>query len=455
MTDRLFQCGLALTPDGWVADFAFGVSNEGFIQQADTASDGPVIRLPGAVIPGMPNVHSHAFQRAMVGLAGHAGSGDDSFWTWRQAMYDLANRVTPGQLQAIAAWLQAEMLKGGYTSCAEFHYLHHQPNGRAYDNPAEMSARILSAADESGLPVTLLPVLYCRAGFGQHEVSKEQRRFTHTPDSFMKLFEACEALPGVNRLHRLGAAPHSLRAVSGAQLQALLDALGDRAAPLHLHLAEQPAEVSDCERHLGSRPARYLLDHFAVDSRWCLVHATHLDDREVEDAARSGAVAGLCPTTEADLGDGLFRLADWLRADGALAVGSDSNVRVSAFEELRWLEYGGRLATGRRNVMARKDQACGRAAWQKAAQNGANALAQPAGQLAPGCRADLVELDRDHPLLVGLSGDELLQAAVFGAGRSCVRSAWVGGDCLVENGEHRNEAELHRRFVQALEELRT
>jgi formimidoylglutamate deiminase len=223
---------------------------------------------------------------------------------------------------------------------------------------------------------------------------------------------------------------------------------------VHIHVAEQLAEVADSERHLGCRPLRYLLDRFPVDADWCLVHVTHVEDQELEDAARSGATAGICPTTEADLGDGLFRLSDWLQAGGAFAVGSDSNVRVSAMEELRWLEYGARLATQRRNVLSSGQQTCGRVAWQRAALAGARALDQPAGQLAPGCRADLVELDTHHPLLAGLDGDDLLQAAVFGAGRSCIRSVWIAGHCLVKSGEHCNEAELKRSFDQTIRELR-
>lgn len=414
---------------------------------ADVALDGPVI-------PGMPNCHSHAFQRQMAGLAGCASpGGGDSFWTWREAMYRLANRLTPEALEAIARWLYVEMLEAGYTSCAEFHYVHHQESGRPYDSIDEMGARLLAAASDVGMALTLLPVVYCRAGFNDDQPLPEQRRFVNGPEQYLRLFEACLDRVRDDPHHVVGCALHSLRAVSPAQIEDVLAGEAGRAAALHIHVAEQQVEVAQCQEAYGARPVEWLLANVPIDDRWCLVHATHMEPGECRQAAESGAVAGLCPTTEADLGDGLFDAERWLRRNGRLAVGSDSNLRVSPAEELRMLEFGLRLKTGRRNVVVREGVSCGRALYGSATQGGRMALGQPVGRLEPGFRADLVELDGAHPLLQAVADHDLLDRYIFGEAAGMVRSVFVAGRQTVHNGVHEARDAAAAGFVEVMEKF--
>lgn len=418
----------------------------------DVVAESGVV-LEGVVLPGMPNLHSHGFQYAMRGLTGRRSRQGDSFWSWRERMYTLAARVEPEPLQALMAALYGRMLEQGYTSCAEFHYLHHGPDGRPYAEPAAMSRAVMAGAAAAGMALTHLPVLYTRSGFGAYDVLPEQRRFAHSVDAYLGLVEACQAMARETPLCRVGVAPHSLRAVSSGQLADLL-----RATPgltVHIHVAEQPLEVADCEAHLGARPLDWLVDHCDVDARWCLVHATHTTPDEARRAAQTGAVAGLCPTTEADLGDGLFDAAAWCGHGGRFGIGSDSNLRLSVREELRWLEFAQRLSTGQRNVLASADRSCGRTLYESAAAGGAQALGQPVGCLEPGRRADLVELDVDHPLLRGLSGDDWIDSYLFGGSREMIRSVWVAGECRVEAGRHRQRDRLLPPGDRAVEALRT
>ncbi|KAA9131264.1 formimidoylglutamate deiminase [Marinihelvus fidelis] len=451
-------CAHALLPDGWARDVRLTLDANGMIEQVETglpAGGGRTddVRLDGVVIPGMPNLHSHAFQRLMAGLS-HAGQPgqQDSFWTWRETMYAMALRVSPGQLQACAAGLYVEMLKAGYTACAEFHYLHHAPDGQPYDDPAELGHRVLAAAQDSGIGLTLLPVFYRRSGFEAEEVNPRQRRFRNTVDGFTRMFDSLAGHTRGRPNTVLGLAPHSLRAASADDINAIVSLAPS--GPVHIHIAEQRQEVEDCQRVLGARPIRWLLDQFDVDRRWCLVHATHGDAGELADAARSGAVAGLCPTTEADLGDGIFAAADWRAAGGALGIGSDSNLRICPAEELRLLEYTQRLVSGRRNVMAEAGASTGRWLWSRAAMGGAQALAQPVGQIAPGYRADLVELDREHPRLRDLEGDTVLDSYVFSGGQDMIASVSVAGERVVEQGVHRDESALLTAFNATLRQLR-
>lgn len=448
------RCRGALTANGWTGPACIRVDSDGRIASVE-ALDEPegAPGLAGVVVPGMPNLHSHAFQRAMAGLAEHGSGRPDSFWTWRETMYRLATRVTPAQFEAVAAWVQAEMLEAGFTSCAEFHYLHHQSDGTPYEEPAEMSRRLLAAAGASGIALTLLPVLYCRSGFGADGVEDHQRRFFNSPDRFLRLVEACRDAAGDHSLHRVGIAPHSLRAVSPDELRATLDDSTVSGTPVHIHIAEQRREVEECRAALGATPVAWLIDHFDVNPYWCLVHATHLEAAELGTAASTSAVAGLCPTTEADLGDGCFRTADWLAAEGRFGVGSDSNLRVSVVEELRMLEFQARLASLGRIVLAEAGGSCGRHLYERAARGGAQALAQPVGRIEPGLRADLVELDSDHPLLHGRSGDAILDSWVFAGGSDMVRSVWVAGRRIVEQGRHRRREELQGRFRAAMKAL--
>ncbi len=450
---RRIHCTLALTADGWRRDVLLELDAKGMILSLETGAPGPGDQVAdGVVLPGMPNLHSHGFQRVVAGLGG-LKQGDDSFWTWREAMYRIAGRITPEQFEACMAGLYLDMLRGGYTSCAEFHYLHHDSAGTPYADPAELAARAVRAAADTGLGLTLLPVLYCRAGLGRTGVEPGQRRFHHTPDSFATLLDRCRELSAASGNCRTGVAPHSLRAVSPDELDALL-AMTEPGEPVHMHVAEQPAEVEACRKHLGATPVAWLLDHAPVDRRWCLVHATHLQDAELVRAAATGAVAGLCPTTEADLGDGVFRATDWRDADGAWGIGSDSNLRLDAAEELRALEFSQRLRDGARNLLGDAQRSTGRALWEDAASGGARALAQPVGRIGTGHRADLVCLNSAHPLLSELQGDSLLDAYIFAGDRDMIDSVWVGGVRQLRRGRHPRGRDIEAAFTHAMRALR-
>jgi formimidoylglutamate deiminase len=432
---------LSLAADGMITAIEPGLAHS-----ADTS-------INGIVVPGMPNTHSHSFQRSIAGLTGPRGGHLDSFWSWRETMYRAANRISPEQYGLVAEWVFIEMLKAGYTSCAEFHYLHNRPGGDAYPEPAEMSVRLIRAASSSGIAMTLLPVLYCTEGFGKEGVSGAQNRFANSPDEYLCLLDHCKSAVADKPLFELGIAPHSLRAVPGAILHEVLQSWPDRQCPVHIHIAEQPAEVEECKKYLGARPLEYLLDQFSVDARWSLVHATHLSDGELRSAAQSGATAVLCPTTEADLGDGAFRTAEWLKAGGRFAIGSDSNVRISVSEELRSLEYSERLRSGQRNVLTGDMMNCGSFLYQHAARSGAVALGQPVGRLEPGYRADLLELDSGHELLNGRKPDVALETWIFAGDQSMLNSVWVAGRRVVERGCHVAQESSRNGFKQAMANL--
>ena len=455
MADSTIFCQSLLGEAGWVHNVRLRVSEEGLIESLEPGdANSTDVTLDGPVIPGMPNCHSHAFQRQMAGLAGFAGSDRrDSFWTWREIMYRLANRLDPDQFEAIAHWLYVEMLEAGYTSCAEFHYLHHQADGTRYSEPHELGNRLLNAASQAGIALTLVPVLYCRSGFESESVSSEQRRFANDPAQFMALFEGCLSQAAGNSDQNVGLGLHSLRAVSESQMAEVLDAESGRASAIHIHVAEQPAEVNQCLAAYGARPVEWLLDHATVDDRWCLVHATHMIESEYENLARSRAVAGLCPTTEADLGDGFFEGAQFLGLGGRIAIGSDSNLRISPTEELRLLEFGLRLRTGRRNVMTAGEAGCGETLYRSALDGGAAALGQPAGVLAPGRRADFVELDSSHPMLRGVNDKDVLDRYVFAGGQGMIRSVFVSGREKVRNGFHVGREQAAERYSAVMEEL--
>lgn len=399
-------------------------------------------------LPGMPNLHSHAFQRAMAGLAERRGPGDDSFWTWRETMYAFASRVGPDELQAIAAQLYVEMLKAGYTHVCEFHYLHNAPDGRPYADPAAMSRAIIEAARETGIGLTLLPVLYMTGGFDGRALSERQRRFGLTVEAYLRLLDSLAGLESP-RL-RIGIALHSLRAVPEDAMHEVLAAPSARSCPIHIHIAEQIGEVQDCLALRKARPVQWLFDHAAVDARWCLVHATHLDTAEMRAIAKSGAVAGLCPTTEANLGDGLFPLAAYLDAHGALGIGSDSHISVSPVEELRWLEYGQRLVTRHRNIAAREpDASVGETLWAAALAGGRQA-AGFAGDVAP---TDVVVLDETSPLLVARDERSVIDSFLFAGNTPLVRDVLVGGDWVVRGFRHRDEDRIAARYRGVVERL--
>ncbi|MGC8098551.1 formimidoylglutamate deiminase [Metapseudomonas otitidis] len=444
-----FHAERALLPSGWARNVRFEVGASGLLEQVlpDAGSEGAE-RLHGPVLPGMPNLHSHAFQRAMAGLAEVAGNPNDSFWTWRELMYRLVGRLSPEQMEVIARQLYVEMLKAGYTAVAEFHYVHHDPAGRPYADPAELALCISRAARDSGIGLTLLPVLYSHAGFGGLPPNEGQRRFIHSTDSYLALQQRLrEALPADQGL---GLCFHSLRAVTPDQLATVL-AAEDGARPIHIHIAEQQKEVDDCLAWSGRRPLQWLYEHAPVDPRWCLVHATHAEADEVQAMARSGAVAGLCLTTEANLGDGIFPAVDFLARGGRLGIGSDSHVSVSVVEELRWLEYGQRLRDQRRNRLYRPEQPqVGRTLFDAALAGGAQALGQPVGALAVGSRADWIVLDGTDPYLATAEGDALLNRWLFAGGDRQVRDVMVGGRWVVRNGHHPADEATAWAFAEVL-----
>lgn len=455
---RRFLLRQALLPDGWHDNVLVGVDAAGLIARTTPgASDAAAELLDGPVLPGMPNLHSHAFQRAMAGLAERSGPGADSFWTWRETMYRFAARLTPEDVEAIAGQLYGEMLEAGFTAVAEFHYLHHQPGGTPYADPAELSRRILAAADTAGIGLTHLPVLYRYGGFGGAEPQERQRRFLHDAEAYARLLQVLAPQLQNRSDRRLGIAPHSLRAVTPELLRdgiSALDAI-DSVAPIHIHIAEQTAEVDDCLRWSGKRPVQWLLDQGIVDKRWCLVHATHLDAEETRRLAKSKAVAGLCPTTEANLGDGIFPAIDYMAADGRIGIGSDSHISVSVAEDLRLLEYGQRLLNRSRTLLAGgPDRSTGRRLYEATLKGGAQALGQPMGAIAPGHRADFVLLDAAAPCMAGRNGDMVLDAWIFSnQARSAIREVYVAGNRVVENGRHIRSEYLAARHARALRRL--
>ena len=437
----------AMLPQGWARDVRVTIA-DGVIARVETGAAAQAgDERHRVALPGMPNLHSHAFQRGMAGLAEVAGPSDDSFWTWREVMYRFAERVSPDDLAAIAAMAYVEMLEGGFTRVGEFHYLHHAPDGAAYASRAAMSEGIAAAAGETGIGLTHLPVFYAHAGFGGLPLGARQKRFGHDLDGFAALLEgaraACAALPDAV----VGVAPHSLRAVTPEQLAALETMAPG--APMHIHIAEQVREVEDCVAWSGARPVEWLLDHAAVDARWCLVHATHMTAAETDRLAKTGAVAGLCPITEANLGDGIFPAVDFVAAGGVYGVGSDSNVLIDAGEELRLLEYGQRLARRARNLLGRGG-ATGDALWRDAVAGGARALGA-ASAIAPGHAADIVSLAADHPAFVAREGAALADAGVFA--RGAIDRVWRRGAAVVQAGRHVARAGVERRYAATLAAL--
>ena len=442
MNERSLFASHALLPTGWARDVLLYWNEQGLLTDVKTKAACPAgtFQTAGPLLPGMPNLHSHAFQRAFGGLTEYRGAAQDSFWSWRSLMYRLAAAITPEQLEAIATGLYVEMLEAGYTSVCEFHYVHHDHDGRPYADDAALSMCLLRAAARAGMGLTLLPVLYQTSGFGGTSPSAGQRRFIRSTDNMLALLQKLKPLCE-SQGARLGLAPHSLRAVPPDSLREALAGLYalDVTAPVHIHIAEQTAEVDACQAWSGQRPVQWLLDHTPVDARWCLVHATHMTPEESIRAARTDAVAGLCPSTEANLGDGIFDAASWLQGGGRWGVGSDSHACVNAAEELMLLEYSQRLATRQRNVLASTEQPSVATAMTLAAvAGGAQASARPVSGLAVGQQADMVALDAPHSLLRDLPSPEaMLSAHVFASHRqSALQQVWVAGRVQVQSGRH-------------------
>ncbi|ERK15885.1 formimidoylglutamate deiminase [Serratia fonticola] len=441
----------ALLPTGWAHNVRLEVDAHGQLAQVtpNTDSDG-CLRLHGDVVPGMPNLHSHAFQRAMAGLAEVAGNPQDSFWTWRDLMYRLVQRLTPEQVGVIARQLYIEMLKGGYTQVAEFHYLHHTPEGKAYADRGEMTGRLSEAALQAGIGMTLLPVLYSYAGFGAQPAQAGQRRFIQSAESYLEQQQVIARQLAGQPLQNQGLCFHSLRAVELGQMQQIL-AASDQTLPVHIHIAEQQKEVNDCLAWSGQRPVAWLYEHLPVDSRWCLVHATHLDREELEQLARSKAVAGLCPTTEANLGDGIFPGDSYLHHQGRWGIGSDSHVSLNVVEELRWFEYGQRLRDQRRNRLTTPEQpAVADVLYQQALRGGAQACGTAIGKLAVGYRADWLVLDGEDPYLASAPDASILNRWLFAGGKEQIRDVFVAGRQVIEQGRHALQQQSSAEFLQVL-----
>ena len=431
----------ALLPQGWARGLRVEVDARGIIESiaTDVAAAGDAERISGCVVPGMPNLHSHAFQRALAGLTEKGGPAHDSFWSWREQMYVFLERLTPEDVEAIATRLYVEMLEAGYTTVAEFHYLHHDAGGNAYAQAAEMSQRLIAAAKTAGIGLTLLPVFYAHSQFGGEPPTAGQRRFVHDVDGYNRLVSELHAQLTDEPLMRLGIAPHSLRAVTPRELAAVIAHFNslDARGPIHIHAAEQRKEVEDSLAWSARRPVEWLLEHAELDARWCLIHATHMGTDEVAALAASGAIAGLCPSTEADLGDGFFDAPGFLAAGGSFGIGGDSHVGVDPFLELRWFEYGQRLRSQRRNILAGETGASlGEALYRRAAAGGARAVGHSVGALEVGRRADWIVLNAEDAALAEHAPQQILDAAIFGPVRQAVRDVMVAGQWRVRDGRH-------------------
>lgn len=436
----------ALLHQGWAEDVRISVS-AGRISALETNTQAQIgDHQVATLLPALSNLHSHTFQRAMAGMTEYRTAGQDSFWTWRDLMYRFVGRLTPDQVQAIAAFAFVEMQEAGFAAVAEFHYLHHGPVGAPYANRAEMSARIFAAATDTGIGLTHLPVLYTYGGAGKVALNAGQARFGNGVDDFAELMAAVQALP---RAHdtKIGMAPHSLRATCPEDLSRALPAAG----PIHIHVAEQPQEVADITAWLGARPVEWLLDNAPIGPNWCMIHATHMTADETTRLAQTGAVAGLCPVTEANLGDGPFQGPIWTQSGGRFGIGTDSNIRISMTDELRGLEYSQRLRDLKRNVLG--DGHTGAYLYQSAARGGAAALGRDAGEIAVGHWADLVAIDDSHPSLCALDKGHLLDGLVFAASDRVITDLWSAGRHSVKEGRHIARDRVIANYRHAMKQL--
>ncbi|MCH4089786.1 formimidoylglutamate deiminase [Acetobacter sp.] len=445
----------ALLPDGWRQNVKITIAEDGTFAAITPDSPAPAdAEWADCIVPPMPNLHSHAFQRAMSGLGEKRANPDDTFWTWRKLMYQLAHRITPEQMQAISAYLYAEMLCAGYTQVAEFHYLHNAHDGAAYAGKATLSLCLANAAEEAGIGLTLLPTLYTYGGFGGKPLQDAQKRFASTPELIADIVASTRAATHGSRLVSVGVGLHSLRAVSLEAVPDILRIAGSD-TPVHIHIAEQMREVRDCVQATGQRPIEHLLAHAPVDERWCLVHATHLTEAETRALAKTGAIAGLCPITEANLGDGIFPLTDYVGHNGRFGLGSDSNILLSPWEELRILEYSQRLHHQKRCVSLPFGHLGSTGGWlyRESLKGGAQACGLSAWGLQTGARADLCVLDTDAFLLPELMGDDVLDAAIFSQTAPPVLHVMSAGQWRVRDRQHHNAPALRQAFRQAVRPL--
>lgn len=442
----------AFVQGGWLKDVRVSCANGAITDvtaDAQPLSDDTCVDV---LLPSLCNLHSHTFQRAMAGMTEFRAAGQESFWTWRDLMYRFIGHLTPDQIEAIAALTFLEMQEAGYASVAEFHYVHHQPDGTPYARLAELSDRILAAALETGIGLTHLPVLYTYAGVNQEPLAGGQLRFSNEVDQYLRLVDDCRAsLTQLPNDARVGVAPHSLRATSPADLATLLQATPD--GPVHIHISEQRKEVADVQARLGQRPVEWLLNNAEVNDRWCLIHATHMTEAETIAMAKSGAVAGLCPITESNLGDGTFNGPAYLQHGGSFGLGSDSNVRVSLTEELRTLEYSQRLRDMARNVLVVGEGSVGKTLYTGAANGGARASGRNSGEIARGKLADLVAIDSTHPALCALNDDQLLDGLCFAASDNVVTDTWSAGRHMVRSGRHIARDAIIGKYKTSIKQL--
>jgi len=444
-----------LLADGWATNKTL-VINKGVITDIITGFVDGAERADGIVIPGMVNCHSHAFQRAFAGFSEQGSEGQDSFWTWRNIMYKFLGQLTAEHAQIIATQLYIEMLKMGYTRVAEFHYLHHDINGKNYPQLSEMAEAIFKAAKSSGIGLTMLPVLYCHAGFGELPANDGQKRFINSITKFNELVSDCFALSSNYSNTNVGIAPHSLRAVDKKALHNAVNHVRhlDEKAPIHIHIAEQQKEVDDCTEHYGERPVQWLLNNVSLDEQWCLIHATHINEQERQGIIANKAIAGICPTTEANLGDGIFPTTEFLLEGGTFAIGSDSHISVNPVEELRWLEYAQRLIKQQRAILASSDQASvGQNLWQKAALGGAQSTNSNTGELSIGKQADLLVLKNKNMKLFAHNERYFLDSLIFASQQNMISDVMVNGQWVVKEGQHALEQSVAIQFTDILEHL--
>lgn len=443
----------ALVPEGWIHDVTILIGDDGRIDDLMQGAE-PEGRIVDLALPAPANLHSHAFQRAMAGLTESRGPDPkDSFWTWRRLMYRFLDRLTPDQVEAIAAMVFMEMLEAGYGAVAEFHYLHHDHDGKCFSDLAEMSGRIVSAAETTGIGLTLLPVLYIHGGCDLRPLEGGQRRFGNGIDRFADLHDGCRKLVARGPAdYALGLAPHSLRAVDTGALSAASEMAGD--GVIHMHLAEQVAEVEEVEAILGARPVDWLLSNHDVDARWCLIHCTQMTDAETGALAQTGAVAGLCPITESSLGDGIFNGTDFVASGGRFGIGSDSNIHIALFEELCTLDYSQRLRDQSRAALATLERSTGRVLFETASHSSAQAAGRSSGRIAKGCWADILGVSTDNPYLCARVEDVALDSLIFtGHGRDCVTDVWSAGRHVVLDGCHIARDRIVHDFRQVMTDL--
>ena len=458
MPKQTYFINNAFLGDGWAENVRLGVDEKGFISslQKNVTAEQSDQRL-GTVIPGLVNCHSHAFQRAMAGLTEYQHSPTDTFWSWRRTMYRFANLVSPEDLQDIASYLYLEMIKQGYTSVAEFHYVHHQPNGTPYACASQLSRSIINAANIAGINLTLLPVLYMNAGFDGQPLLDEQRRFGNSVARYIDIQNDATQYCAHQHQHNVGVALHSLRAVPAEPMHEVINHFVNKTSscPIHIHISEQTQEVEQSIRSLGQRPIDWLLDNHVIDQQWCLIHATHMTPQETTALAKSGATVGICPTTEANLGDGFFPLREYLDQGGHISIGSDGNTCTDPMEEIRLLEYGQRLLTHSRNISSDETQPhTGTNLYGRCLDGGGRAIGQKTGALKVGYRADLVVLDENSADLATVTPDSILDVLIFGSSQSLIKDVMVSGIWKITHYHHADEERVKNRFISATKALR-